>query len=147
MARPKTHNDLSDYDRQGTTLGDFHLTEFATNPAAIEAYAAFLKATGKDGAVAKVEHGHSTVRRPKTKAELDEALATKQRGWDTADKRYREVSEAIEGDTLQDLANPWRDYEAYGLRTHAEEEGYQVLALIDADGDTRKAVRQALGVE
>lgn len=97
--------------------------------------------------MAEVKHGQASIRRPKSEAELDEQLATKQRSWDTTRKRYNAVRSAVDSDTLQDLDQKWQDYEAYSLRSHAEAESLPVFGLISKDDEVRKAARQALGVE
>lgn len=147
MPRPTSTSDLTEYERAGTQLASFELSEFGTNPAALEAYAAFIRAVTKDGGVVEAKHGTSTVRRPKTSEQLEEALASKQKSFDTTRKRYNAVSEAADTDTVQDLEPKWQDYEAYTLRSHAEAEGRQVFGLIAKDDGVRQAARQALGIE
>lgn len=147
MPRPTSTADLSEYERQGDQLASFELSQFGTNPAALEAYAAFIRAVTKDGGVVEAKHGTSTVRRPKTEADLAEALASKQRTFDSTRKRYNAVSEAVDTDTVQDLDPKWRDIEAYTLRAHAEAENRPLFGLISKDDGTRLAARQALGIE
>ena len=147
MARPSTTADLTDYERAGTQLATFELSEFGTNPAALAAYAAFIRALTKDGGVVEAKHGTATIRRPKSDKELDEALESKQSTWDANKKRYSAVRDWINGDDTALGGQSWKDYEAYGLRTWALAEGREVFALISATDDVRKAARDAMGVD
>lgn len=148
MARPTSHAEVPEHDRT-VAVATFELTEITDNPAAMEAYAAFLRAVKKEGKVtADSKYGGSvTVKRTRSAVELDEALAARQKTWDTTDKRYTEVQAAYEAGDLSTLDSRWYDYEATTLRVHAENEGYSVFLLISKDADDRQAARTAVGFE
>ena len=133
MSRPSTHDDLPDYAK-ATVLATFQTHEIIDRPELTAAYAAFVKAAERIGGVVK----DGTVTLPLTRVQLDQKLADAQRTWDTLNKRYTEVRQAVENNDLRSLEQRWQDYEHYGLRRHATEEGLPVFDLISDDNAVRE---------
>lgn len=142
MARPSTHDDIATH-RRTRDLATFHLDQFSGSAPMMRAYSLFLSTAQAIGAAPPLASGgHITIARPLTDDELDTALAQDQRDWDSHDKRYYAVRDALQAGELASLTPAWQDYEAYYMRQHAEAEGYPVLALFSKDEEARKAARE-----
>ena len=133
MSRPSTHDDLPNYAK-ATVLATFQTHEITDRSELTAAYAAFVKAAERIGGVVK----EGTVSLPLTRVQLDKKLADAQRTWDTLNKRYTEVRQAVENNDLRSLEQRWQDYEHNSLRRHAVTEGLPLFDLISDDNAVRE---------
>lgn len=117
MARPETHNDLDSWTTRPVELATINTTEFLQKGSARLCAAIFslIEAAEADGYA--VDRSTFTISREKTLDELDELLASAQRGWDADQERYEKAA-ADPAAFLEEKA-----WARFYVDNHAEKEG------------------------
>lgn len=112
MARPTTTDEVVN---RTVALATFHVDEFATDPALLAAYGAFIAVVQDRGGEADGST-YVSVSRPKTAEELESALTGQQHSWDHAQRLYeRYRSQGTSGMASYEVSTAQRHAEAEGL--------------------------------
>lgn len=127
MSRPELYDDLPDYEKK-ETLAVFHIANFSGAPELVEAMSIFQQRAGARGCRLDINAGSVvTLDRRKTEEELDKLLKLRQSAWDSTDKRYWSIRDALESDSISDLVPKIQKHEKYSLDQHAKGEGHESL--------------------
>ena len=130
MPRPETFADL-DHHQVVKVAATFHVDAFVNDPHLIKLYGEFLARVTqlKGGAQEGSNTYNMNLEIPLSEKELDDKLKSAQASWDALDRRYLAISQyELDGETLDPA---YKEYEGYGIRNHAEREGYPQLSTTE----------------
>ena len=90
MSRPESHDDLTTDERR-ERLAEFDLDQLLDRPKLLRLYASFVEETQRLGGTVESAYRRVTMYRPRTEAELDDQLKSRQNTWDQL-TRHRQLS-------------------------------------------------------
>lgn len=138
MARPET---IAEVKSRQETIGSLDVSKFSTTPALLKHYTALVEALEKMGGECEASYANVTLKRPKTKEELELQLATDQREWDRIRKLYYQAVKCDPED------EPIREYQQESIKHWARGEGLPDPFDVFAANDPELAeIRKSLGM-
>lgn len=112
MARPETIHDI---DIDPVQFATVQVDAISAHASLLKAYATFMEAAQKAGAVVEVKYNGATFERPATEAEKLAQLKSKQSSWDEGKKQYDILAAVGECEYSYNRSQAQRWAEAEGM--------------------------------